>query len=44
LPPISWSTSWSSCFHVPIFIFLFQIHSSSVIPSFRGSLEKFVTV
>ena len=34
----------SLTFHVLIFIFLFQIHSSSVIPSFRGSFEKFVSI
>jgi len=31
-------------FHVPFFTFLFQIRSSSVIPSFRGSFEKFAYV
>jgi len=31
-------------FDVAIFMFLFQIHSSSLIPSFRGSFEKLLTV
>jgi len=31
-------------FHTPIFILLFQTQSSSVIPPFQASFEKFVTV
>jgi len=31
-------------FHAPIFLFLFQTHSPSVIPPFWASFKKFVTV